>query len=120
METVLVSLLKELCSNVYALRLPDNPSYPALVYTKVSGHRDVAHDGPTGIGRARIQVDGFDETFEGASDLAELVRTLNGESATEGDVTIMGMFIDGEWDIYESTRNVYRCTTDFRIFYRVD
>jgi hypothetical protein len=120
LSEALSAILGDITDNVYAMRLPDVPEYPAIVFQQVSGYRPVVHDGPMGIDVARVQVDSYDTTFEGAKELSEGVTSLNGHKETVDDTTIMIMIVDGEWDLYESGVDAYRATTDFRILYRVD
>jgi len=119
-ETMLASLLGEIAGDdhVYALRLPENFTYPVVVFQPVSGGKPVAHDGPTGLAWVRIQVDTYAETYEGCKDIAEQIKEdLNGYQGPVGDGTIDGIFIDGEWDLFEESKKLYRAVVDFRIYY---
>lgn len=58
---------------VYPTQLPDAPSYPAIVLTKINGRGEYDYQGDVGVEEARVQVDIYSE--DGASALIAL-RTL--------------------------------------------
>lgn len=58
---------------IYPTQLPDAPSYPAIVLTKVNGRGEYDYQGDAGVEEARVQVDIYSD--DGASALIAL-RTL--------------------------------------------
>lgn len=61
----------------YPDRLPENVTYPALVYFRVSADNSPfrSHDsGPTDFETSRVQFDCYDETGDGAAALADQIR----------------------------------------------
>jgi hypothetical protein len=52
---------------IYPTQLPDAPTYPAIVLTKVTGRGEYDYQGDIGLEEARVQVDVYSE--DGMSDV---------------------------------------------------
>lgn len=61
-------------TRVYPQSLPQNPTLPAVTYLQVSARPDVAHDGYTGWGWARVQFDCYGITPLVAVAVADALR----------------------------------------------
>ncbi len=83
------ALLRGGCQAVVLTQNRDSaPVYPAVVYTKISGESDMAHDGPTGLQGARYQLDIYAADPAVARRIADLIRG-------EGDAVAVGLALDG-------------------------
>ena len=105
-------------ARIYPLKLPQNPTYPALTYEIVSDipYRGLAGDADLEVIRVRIHA--WAETFAGAIDLATKVRTATADfSGTMGSPAIKVTSAKFEtWnDLYEDVPEVYRRISDFFI-----
>lgn len=60
-----------IAGRLYPERLPETPALPAATYLQVSSMPTYAHDGPTGWGRARVQLDAYAETPLEAEEVAD-------------------------------------------------
>ena len=70
-------------TRIYPKRLPQNPTYPALTFGRVSGVRLHNLAGVAGRGTPRIQIDSWAKTYLGAQALAAAVRaSLDGFNGT--------------------------------------
>lgn len=75
-ETVRTVLLDDMAVSAafdtrgYPVQLPDAPTYPAFVLTKVTGPEEYVFAGKVGIERARVQIDVYSDT--GYADLVTL------------------------------------------------
>ena len=63
-------ILAAFAERIYPTQLPDAPTYPAMVLTKVSGRGEYDFEGDAGVEDARVQCDIYCET--GMSDLVAL------------------------------------------------
>lgn len=66
---------------IYPTQLPDAPSYPAIVLTKVNGRGEYDYQGDVGVEEARVQVDIYEQLRDDGTggyvslvDLRTLVR----------------------------------------------
>lgn len=63
-------------TRVYPDLVPEDPTWPLIVYHRISGddsaYRD--HDAPTTREVSRVQLDCYDNTSDGAADLADQVQ----------------------------------------------
>ncbi len=103
-------------ARVYPLKLPQDPTYPALTYEILSTtpYRGLSGDHDKEVIRARIHC--WAETFSGAIDLATKVRTAVADfSGTMGTVTVSSVKFETWNDIYEDVPEVYRRVADFMI-----
>lgn len=107
------------CSHI--LRNQGQP-LPALVLTRIGGEREYFHDGPAGLVRTRLQVDGYATTQVEAWALARAVRDrISGETFTHGGVQFHGVFLDDERQSSEAAASegarVFRTSLDFTIWH---
>ncbi len=101
---------------VYPLKLPQEPTYPALTLEIVSDipYRGLSGDHDKEVIRARIHC--WAETFSGAIDLAGKVRTAVADfSGTMGTTAVSSAKFETWNDIYEDVPEVYRRVADFMI-----
>lgn len=94
-------------TRIYPMTLPQNPSYNAITYTRVSGGPDYTLSGASGKEQASIQVDCWSMTYSGSKNLANMVRKVMEESTTY-DATMVG-----ESDIFEPEGRIYRVSQDY-------
>lgn len=105
-----------LAGRVYPVILPQNVTYPALAYQKVTGAPDMALDGESGLTRNRFQIDAYGETYAAVRGLSKAVRTaLNGKKFTVDAVRIGSVVMISERDFYEE--KTYRVSMDFSIWH---
>lgn len=98
-------------TRVYRVRLPQNVTYPAVTYWKVSGNRLHDTQGPTGESDPRVQVSCWSRSQAQAEDVAEAVRgVLDGWSSTGG--VHMTQLVN-ETDLYDNEVEVYHIALDF-------
>lgn len=104
--------VKTITTRCYPVTIPQSPTYPLILYTRISGVRDHHFHGPSGIVRTRMQIEAWAETYSGAKTLAAAIRgALDGYTGT----SIGSCLLDNERDIYEPELNVYRVVYDFQI-----
>jgi len=104
--------VKAITTRCYPVTIPQSPTYPLILYTRISGVRDHHFQGPSGIVRTRMQIEAWAETYSGAKTLAAAIRgALDGYTGT----AIGSCLLDNERDIYEPELNVYRVVYDFQI-----
>lgn len=92
---------------VYPVMMPQNPTLPAITYSRVSGVPIVSLDGMSGLDCVRLQIDCWASTYLAAKNLATQVRT---EMATLNALLLLD--VDG----YEPDEKVYRVTMDFSLW----
>ena len=97
-------------SRIYALILPQTPSYPALTYTLNDGERDRSFDGDGTLVQTEAQIDCWDTTYGGARALlAAVISAIKNYSGTMGSSTSISQTILGEdINVYEEQVEAYR------------
>lgn len=109
--------VKTLTTRIFPVTIPQDPIYPLILYTKISGMRDHILQGPSGFAHPRFQIDAFAETYTAAKSLANAIRkALDGYRGTVLDTRIGSCLIDSERDIYESEIKIYRVSQDYLIW----
>ena len=110
--------VKALTTRVYPVALPQSPTYPLILYTKITGMRDHHLQGPSGHAHPRFQIEAWAKTYTEAKTLADAIReALDGYSGTAAGTKIGSCLIESEQDIYESEIEVYRVTSDWFIWH---
>lgn len=103
-------------TRIYPLRLPENPSYPSVTYTRITTERIQSHDGPSGLAYPRFQIDSYSTTYSGAKHSANQVRALlDGYKGSMGTVAVSSCLSQNDRDFYDSITRVWRVSTDYII-----
>ena len=102
---------------IYPVKLPDEPTLPALVYLRTAGVSVESLDGK-GAAHPRFQIDAYAETYAAVKGLAEAVKTaLRGYQGTWGTLKIQAVRFLGDADMYEPETEEERVTMDFEIWH---
>ena len=105
-------------TRVYPVKLPQNPTYPAITYQVISNQSEKLLEGPDRIRRARIQIDVWAATISSCQTITNFVRTLlDGQDNTQGDIRFRTAWTENEQDIYEESIEKYRILSDYLITY---
>lgn len=106
-------------TRLYPVKLPQEPTLPAGVYTNVApGRRVYTHDGDSGLRRKRIQFTWFGE--DGASPAYDVARSvaaaaaavLSGLRTTVAGEVIQGIFIEDGLDAQDPEPGRWLVTFD--------
>ena len=112
------SSVKAITTRCYPSTLPQNPTYPLILYAKVTGERINDLSGPSGMAHPRFQIEAWAETYAAAKSLANAIRVcLNGYRGTSGTVRIGSFLIQSERDIYEPEAACHRVVMDYAIWH---
>ena len=86
-------------SRIYP-RLPQNVTYPAIRYQRISTERNLAITGPVGVNSATVQVDCRAESYSECKSLADEVRSiLHGYRGVWGTLTARLVDLESENDL---------------------
>jgi hypothetical protein len=108
--------VKAITTRCYPVTIPQSPTYPLILYTKISGDRDHALRGASGHAHPRFQIEAWAETYTGAKTLADAIRNaLDDYSGTAAGTVIHSCLIESERDTYESEIEIYRIMQDYMI-----
>lgn len=107
---------------MYPVKLPQDPTMPAISYFRVSGIRHKSYGGPSGLAGPRIQIDawaGEPSGYKTAKELADLIRKrLDGFSGLLGTDRIWGAFLENDTDMYEDETKLHRVSQDYFVWYK--
>ena len=110
--------VKAITTRCYPVTIPQSPTYPLILYTKITGMRDHHLQGPNGRAHPRFQIEAWSKTYTEAKTLADAIReALDGYSGTASSTKIGSCLIESERDIYESEIEVYRVIQDYFIWH---
>lgn len=105
-------------SRVYRVKMPDNPTLPALTFQTLTGTADETTDGPSGLLMPVIGIDCWATTAGAAQALAVLVKAaLHPFRGEYSGVTIHSV---QEWsyvDLYDPDTEIYHVATSCRVWY---
>ncbi len=109
-DSIVFDALRALVSNrCYPLVMPQNPTYPAIVYSRISSNPENVLEGGSTIDQVRIQIDCYATTYGSAKSLAEQVRTAMEQASFKGTLQF-------DFDDYEPDVKVYRVVQDYYIW----
>ncbi len=106
----------------YPVSLPQNPTYPAATYRRVSTAVQYTRDGD-GMGRVRFQVDCYATTYSQIVSLADAMEdALEAFTSTTGPnvsrTTVVNRTDDYQWFLLASGEtDVYRTPIDCIVYY---
>ena len=110
--------VKDITTRCYPVTIPQSPTYPLILYTKITGMRDHHLRGPSGHAHPRLQIESWSKSYSEAKTLAAAIRkALDGYSGTASGTVIRSCLIESERDIFESEIEVYRVTSDWFIWH---
>ncbi len=93
---------------IYPVKLPQDPTYPAITYFQVSGSPIYTKQGKHGV-VLRVQISCWAKSYTAVKQLATKVILAMDGYAKEN-------FNQNEFDIYEDEAEVYQVPLDFNIF----
>lgn len=112
-RTRLVTASTPAAGRIYPLVLPQNPTLPAVTFSRVSGLRVHNLGGVSGRARPRISISSWASTYAGVQALAAAIRaSLNGFKGTLATIAA-DIRIDNEIDLYEEEPKVYHIVQDY-------
>ena len=107
--TVVTTLLG---TRIYPLKAPQTPTYPYMVYFRVSGGQQNGLDGYLDLENPRIQFDIYSTSYSQAKTVVENVQTtMNGSTA-------FASVLLSDNDLYEDEVDKYRISMDYSCFNR--
>jgi hypothetical protein len=123
--TANAGVLALVSTRVYPLVIPQDIALPAIAYQRISGPRELAHDGPTGMARARIQITCQAATYTAAKAVAEAVRLaldgFRGPVAANSEVLVVEIAaLANELDGYEFETAATSVRVDYMLLYVED
>ncbi len=104
---------------VYPKVMPQKPTYPAIVYHRISGVREPNQQGPSGLTHPRFQFDCYGATYAAAKGLADAVRfALDGFQGTMGGGPhVSAAFVENDADDYDDELGIHRQIVDVVIWH---
>jgi hypothetical protein len=108
--------------NVFPMALPPTRPFPSISYQLVSDVGLNSTHGPSGLARARLQIDCWSDSYGVAKDLANVVRgEFDGFRGTLGETVIRSMILINRGDHHDpkaTMRDVVRgVRSDYEIWY---
>ena len=111
-ESVFTALRGLVSDRVYPLQMPQLPTLPAIVYTRIANTpQNVIYGRPT-LDQVRIQIDAYATTYKGAKDLAQSIRDAMETSAT------FSATLQTDDDFFQTDTDLYRVSSDYYIWER--
>jgi hypothetical protein len=110
--------VKAITTRCYPVKTPQKPTYPLIVYHKISGWRDHHLQGASGLANPRFQIESWAKTYEGAKTLSEAIRgALDGYTGTADGTKIGSCLLENENDFYEHEIEIYRIVQDYLVWH---
>lgn len=107
-----------MADRIYPKKFPENPTYPAIVYHRISTVREYSQDGFSALTSVRFQFDVHARTYVAARDLSGKLRlAIDAFRGVVGDVDINGIWNEDEDDGYDDDLNVFWFRQDYRVLH---
>lgn len=125
-EKAIVSILKNnaavsalVSTRIYAFRLPQTVTLPAITYQRISTFRNVTHDQTSvGLSNPRFQFNLYANSIDVCKQIAAAVRTAflgySGEVTVTNKVSIYAILPETEVDVVEIDLDLYCTTVDYK------
>lgn len=113
-------------TRIYPIKLPQGQMLASIVYSRISGQGDHHMEGPSGLNRARVQIDCWASTVDAADLLARQVKEridgyrgsiLWGEDSPAEAIVVQGIFFDGEREDWDDAAQMYRASKDYIVWF---
>lgn len=102
---------------IYPMVLPQDATRPAVTYMRVSGARDLNINQASVDANPRYQFDVWADSFEAAYGAAAQLIDAVGTVQSGSGVTVYGVAVVGDMDVYEPQTFLYRRVTDVQFLY---
>ncbi len=103
---------------IYFQRLPQEPTYPAIVVELVSSNSNNAVNELPILMWSRVRIISWGKSYQQANELAETIeRALNGRTFSVAGQEIRSITADTLRDLYEPAVEAYYTSQDFRIWH---
>lgn len=99
-------------TRIYPVFLPQDPTYPAISYQRISSQPQVAIGGFCNLDNPRIQIDCWASSYSAVKSLAEAVRDAMMSAPGFNALEL------SDQDLYEPEVEVYRVSIDFSCWHR--
>lgn len=109
-------------TRIYAVKLPQNVTYPAVTFQVISGlPRTHLMGSDDALAAPRVQVSAWDTSLTDAIAVADQIKAAlqdyTGTMGGDGGVTVQRIFIESEQiDIYDPETEVHNIAQDFIIW----
>lgn len=113
-------------ARIYPIKLPQGQKLASIVYSRISGYNDHYMDEPSGVNRARVQIDCWAPTTDAADLLARQVKNqidgyrgsiLWGENSPADAIIVQGIFFDSEREDWDDDAQMYRSSKDYIVWF---
>lgn len=105
-------------TRIYRVKMPDNPTLPAITYQTLSGELVESFDGASGLRMPVMGIDCWARTAGAVQDLAEKVRVaLHGYSGSYSGLTIQKILEWSAVDLYDVDTDVFHVSCSCRVWY---
>lgn len=106
-------------TRVYAFRLPQNATLPAITYHRISTYRVVTHDQTSiGLSNPRFQFNMYANSIDMCKQIAAAVRVAflgyQGEVTVTDKVSVYAVLPENEIDIIEADLDLYYTVADYK------
>ena len=102
----------------YPITLPQNPTYPLILYMHISGAIDNHMTSDSGMANPRYQIESWAETYAASVTLSTAVReALNHFTGTVGTLRIGSCVIVDERNQFDTEIPIYRIMQDYKIWH---
>lgn len=120
-KVLATAAITAICSSrVYAIKVPQGATFPAISYERVStGLRDLTHNGTNQVAEPIFQFNCFADNPKTAKQLAaELRKALHGWSGTQSGETIFRSQVINELDLWDDEIEIYHVVVEVEILHR--
>lgn len=107
-----------LTTRCYPVMIPQDPTFPLILYTRITNQPDNLLNGVSGLAYSRFQIEAWGLTYASAKALANAIRgCLNAQKYTVGTVEIVSIVMQSEQDLYEEAVNCHRVIQDYTMWH---
>jgi hypothetical protein len=106
-------------ARIYPEHLPQNPTYPSVVFERQITERESAMGSDVGVVAAVFSVESHGSTFASAMAVAtQVLGALQRYSGTVDSIVILDSFVTGEDQDYDPETGTYSKRLDFQVWHR--
>jgi hypothetical protein len=108
-----------IAGRLYTLRMPQNPTYPAVVVTRIAETYEHASGADETTRRALFQFSCWDTEYEDAKDVVDqVVSAFSRYSGTLDSTVIEQVFMENQQDFYDDEAEKHHVAIDATVWYR--
>jgi len=118
-KSILTSAATSAGGRVYPVAVPQNPTYPLMLYRRASSGREHTLRGAVSMARPAMEVNCYAESYAAAKTLAnEILAAIDGKTFALTGISLKSILVVDEEDLYDPDIEKFVTRLAFSVWFK--